>query len=72
MANITITTTVNSEIWKEARNKGVKMSHLIGLGWRAFNDNPQLIARINELESGNLKLQSKLTRLNERLFDLEK
>ena len=46
---------------------------ILRLGVLALDNNPQMIARIRELETGNDKLQKQLTRLSSRLWEgLEK
>lgn len=43
---------------------------IVMLGIMAKENNPQLITRIKELESGNAKLQSQLTRLATKVLSL--
>lgn len=69
---VTISTTIDADLYRAAKAKGAKWSHLIRLGWKAYNDNPQMLDRIHELEAGNEKLQRRLTALSQRLSDLSK
>ncbi len=69
---VTISTTMDAEIYKQAKIKGAKLSHLLRLGWKAYNENPQMIERIRDLEIANDKLQKRLTGVSERLLDLSK
>lgn len=67
---VTISTTIDADLYRQAKAKGAKWSHLIRLGWKAYNDNPQMVERIRELEGANDKLQRRLTQLSEKLSDI--
>lgn len=43
---------------------------IISLGIKAKEDNPQLIARIRELEESNTKLIKKLTWMSQKIYEL--
>lgn len=68
---VTISTTIDADLYRAAKAKGAKWSHLIKLGWKAYNDNPQMIERIRELELANDKLQRRLTTISESIIDIK-
>lgn len=60
---------ISEEIYEKIREEQLTIAHVIGLGWRAYNDNPQLIRRVRELEMNMSTLQQAHRRLKEKIYD---
>jgi len=56
----------------EMLNIGKSPKELFRLGILALNKNPQMIARIREIEDGNNKLQAKLTQMSIKIMEMHK
>ncbi len=63
MVNGVITTTLPVEIIKEIKERMLHYNELIIIGLQAKKGMPNLLERVRELETGNIKLQKKLGEL---------
>lgn len=68
--NVIISTTIRQEEYEDIKKNFWPMNHLIRLGVKAIQDNPQMIKRINELEGVIQRLQQRMTALGERNHEL--
>lgn len=66
MSNITISTTISQDIWKEIRDKQLKYNQLIYEGLEARKGKPILMERISKLELDKNELENR----NKRLFEI--
>jgi len=66
-----ISTCITYEAHRKIKDMHWKVPELIYLGIKAKEDNPQLLKRINELETENANLGGKIQRLARRLYDVE-
>lgn len=67
----TITTTIPTEWRLKIAEKRWKINELIGLGISAKEDNPQIMARIAELERTNDRLRARLEKFGSRLLEMQ-
>lgn len=67
----TITTTIPTEWRLKIAEKRWKINELIGLGMAAKEDNPQIMARIAELERTNDRLRARLEKFGSRLLEMQ-
>jgi hypothetical protein len=71
VAVIPITTTIPPEWHAKIKANHWRIPEIIGLGIKAREGNPQMIARIKELEDKNLRLRETLDRYVKRVNQLE-
>ena len=55
----------------EMLNTGKSPKEIFRLGILGLKNNPQMIARIREIEDGNSKLQAKLTNMSLKIIQLQ-
>ena len=67
-----ITTKIPKATYLKAKTLGVKFNHLIELGLRAYQDNPQIISRIRTLEETITVQRHLIERHAQRLYELER
>ena len=70
MKTVIITTNIKQKTKDEIKKLGVKYNQLIELGLRAYKDNPQLIARIEELEERQRIIDVRVDRHTTKLFEV--
>ena len=68
---VRISIDVPREVYLYRIEHNLKWKELIGLGYKAHQQNPQLVARISELEEINKKLAARLNTAMVRLTNLE-
>ena len=56
----------------EMLNTGKSPKEIFRLGILGLKNNPQMIARIREIEDGNSKLQAKLTQMSIKIMEMHK
>lgn len=68
------TTTVDlpEDILKEAKQKGIRLQHIFLRGWQVVNGEPQLLNDVRELRENQTLTASKLERMKEKIYDLQK
>lgn len=69
--NTTITTTLTVEEKEFIASKKWKYNELIRLGIYAKENNPQILARVKEIEETNERLANKIQSYAKRLFEIE-
>lgn len=65
-----ISTTIPIDVYTDIKKREIPFNHLIILGLKAMDDNPQLIRRINDLEKDKKQQENALIKLGERYRDL--
>lgn len=68
---VPVTTTIPREVYLEAKTKGLPLQHIFMRGWLSLNGEPQLVARIRELEETQVKLNKIIDNYRTRLFKIE-
>jgi hypothetical protein len=71
MTTTQISTTIELDIYKQIKQEGLKWNWLIKRGYLAFKDQPQMNARINEMEINMKSLTRKLNYYATRSRELE-
>jgi hypothetical protein len=62
---------VDKTIVTKIQQEGLTMSHVIKLGYKAYNDNPQLINRIRTNEEQLEVLKETMHKFTRKMYDLE-
>lgn len=62
---------IKQDTYKELREEGIKVNHLIELGWRAYKNNPQIITRVGLIEQKIDAMIARLNRQSERMYAIE-
>jgi hypothetical protein len=69
--NVAITTAIPERVRLEIKEKKLHYNELIIRGLESVNKNPAILERLNDLESGNQKLQRKLSEFYNKLVELK-
>lgn len=66
-----VTTTVPSDIWEQAKQRGIPIRMLVIRGWQAEQNFPALLERQRELEDKMHRYQAELELTHRKLYELQ-
>lgn len=67
---VTPGTTLELSEWEQIKEKKWKLNELIRLGMKSKEDNPQLLARLHNLETENVRMTNNITKYQEKVQTL--
>lgn len=69
--SVLVSARLSKSLRAEIKAKGFTIGELIRIGYQAAGNFLYLRDRVSTLEEGNIRLQTKLTAISERLYKLE-